>query len=129
MKSLKAYDYFTYAKADGKNVTFGDPADFWLEYSDSVLTLHFTLPVTAPVSAKSVEIAIYDPTIFVDFEFAKEAPASLSGPSPRCRLSVAYPRQPTPKEQRLLGELDTNPAALSSTYGAVFANKLLVNCP
>ena len=28
MKSLKAYDYFTYAKADGKDVTFGDPADF-----------------------------------------------------------------------------------------------------
>src|SRR5947209_1942802 len=39
--SLKEYDYFTYATLDGKKVSFVDPKDYWLEFNDSVLTLHF----------------------------------------------------------------------------------------
>jgi ABC-type uncharacterized transport system substrate-binding protein len=50
--SLKEFDYFTHAKADGKKATFTDPVDYWLEYQDSVLTLHFTLPLKAPANCK-----------------------------------------------------------------------------
>ena len=32
VKSLKEYDYFTYAKANGKNVAFVDPVDYHLEF-------------------------------------------------------------------------------------------------
>ena len=77
--SLKEYGYFTYARADGKKLKFSDATDYWLEYTNAALTLHFTLPLKAPAAAKAMQIEIYDPTIFVDFEFAKDKPALLSG--------------------------------------------------
>ena len=69
--SLKEYDYFTYARADGKKLKFAEPVDYWLEYKDGALTLHFTLPLKVAASAKAMKIEIYDPSIFVDFEFAR----------------------------------------------------------
>src|SRR5882724_11510938 len=46
VESLKEYDYFTYATADGVKVPMNDPLpDFWLDYKDQVLTLNFTVPV------------------------------------------------------------------------------------
>src|SRR5271169_638094 len=41
VESLKEYDYFTYATADGKKAPLADPApDYWLDFNDSVLTLN-----------------------------------------------------------------------------------------
>jgi ABC-type uncharacterized transport system substrate-binding protein len=71
VESLKEYDYFTYARADGKKLKFTDPVDYWLEYKNAALTLQFTLPLKAAASAKTTQIEIYDPSIFVDFEFAR----------------------------------------------------------
>src|SRR3954452_3115012 len=41
VESLKEYDFFTYAKANGKKVTFVDPVDYSLEFNpkDTVLIL------------------------------------------------------------------------------------------
>jgi ABC-type uncharacterized transport system substrate-binding protein len=127
--SLKEYDYFTYARADGKKLKFSDPADYWLEYKNAALVLHFTLPLKAPAIAKAMQIEVYDPSIFVDFEFAKEKPASLTGAPPQCLLTVDLPHQPTPAEQLRLSQLDDVPLDASSTYGEIFANKILVKCP
>ena len=71
VESLKEYDYFTYARAGGKKLKFAEPVDYWLEYKDGALTLHFTLPLKVAASAKAMKIEIYDPSIFVDFEFAR----------------------------------------------------------
>jgi ABC-type uncharacterized transport system substrate-binding protein len=127
--SLKEYAYFTYARADGRKLKFSDPTDHWLEYKNATLTLHFTLPLKAPAPAKVMQIEIYDPTIFVDFEFAKDKPALLSGAPAQCLLTVDLPHQPTPAEQLRLSELDNAPLDASSTYGEIFANKILVKCP
>jgi ABC-type uncharacterized transport system substrate-binding protein len=127
--SLKEYDYFTYARANGRKLKFSDPADYWLEYTNAALTLHFTLPLKAPAAAKAMQIEIYDPTIFVDFEFAKDQPALLSGAPPQCLLTVDLPHQPTPAEQLRLSQLDSTPLDAASTYGELFANKILVKCP
>src|SRR5436190_17195609 len=53
VESLKEYDLFTYAKANGKDVTFVDPVDYSLEFDpkETVLTLHFILPLKAPLKA------------------------------------------------------------------------------
>src|SRR5689334_15136895 len=40
VSSLKEYDFFTKARANGKQVKFADPQDYWLEFKDSMLTLH-----------------------------------------------------------------------------------------
>ena len=37
--------------------------------------------------------------------------------------------QPTPAEQRRLSDLDSNPLEAGSTYGEIFANKIVVTCP
>ena len=37
-----------------------------------MLTLNFLLPFKTPVKAKELKIEIYDPSIFVDFAFAKD---------------------------------------------------------
>src|SRR6516225_588375 len=125
--SLKEYDYFTYARADGKKLKFANPIDYWLEYKNAVLTLHFTLPLKAAASAKAVQIEIYDPSIFVDFEFAKDKPVSLSGAA-QCLLTYDLPHQPTAAEQARLSQLDAVPLDASSSYGETFANRILVKC-
>src|SRR3954464_3322643 len=48
VESLKDFDYFTYAKSDGKKLEFAEPlGDYYLDYDskETVLTLHFTLPL------------------------------------------------------------------------------------
>ena len=53
--SLKEYDFFTYAKANGKTIELNEPAaGYYLEFDPkhTVLTLYFTLPLKAPVKAK-----------------------------------------------------------------------------
>ncbi|HZC95084.1 MAG TPA: DUF1007 family protein [Bradyrhizobium sp.] len=126
--SLKEYAYFTYARADGKKLKFADPVDYWLEYKNAALTLHFTLPLKAAASAKAMQIEVYDPSIFVDFEFAKDKPVSLSG-APQCLATYDLPHQPTAAEQARLSQLDIVPLDASSTYGEMFANKIQVKCP
>jgi len=51
VESLKEYDYFTYARADGKKLKFADAVDYWLEYKNAALTLHFSLPLKAAATA------------------------------------------------------------------------------
>ena len=129
VESLKEYGYFTFARADGKKLKFSEPVDYWLEYTNSTLVLHFTLPLQAPVSAKAMQIEVYDPTIFVDFQFGKDRPVQLKGASPQCSLTVDLPHQPTAAEQSKLSQLDAVPLDAFSTYGQIFANKMLVKCP
>ena len=127
--SLKEYDYFTYATADGKKTELTDPTpDYWLDYADEVLTLNFTLPFKAPVKAKELKVEIYDPTIFVDFSFAKEKPAQLVG-APKCKLDVELPREMTFAEGKKLSEIPADQKNTTMAWGAQFANKLLVHCP
>ena len=52
IESLKEFDYFTFAKADGKKEKFMEPVDYYLEFKDDALTLHFMLPAKAPFKAK-----------------------------------------------------------------------------
>jgi ABC-type uncharacterized transport system substrate-binding protein len=129
VESLKEYNYFTFARGDGKKLKFSEPVDYWLEYENSALVLHFTLPLKAPANAKAFQIEVYDPTIFVDFEFSKDKPVSLSGAPPQCELTVELPHQATPAEQLKLSQLDITPLDASSAYGEIFANKMRVQCP
>ena len=129
IESLKEYDYFTYATADGAKAELTDPAPgYWLDYADQVLTLNFVLPFKKPVKAREVKIEIYDPTIFVDFSFAKDKPAQLVG-APKCKLDVVLPREMTFAEGKRLSEIPADQKNTTMAWGAQFANKLLVHCP
>jgi ABC-type uncharacterized transport system substrate-binding protein len=130
--SLKEFGYFTFAKANGKKLEMKDPTDYYLDYNtkDTVLTLHFTLPFKAPVKAKELNMEIYDPEYFVDFEFKDtKDPVTLVGAPAACKLSVARPQEMTVPPGQQLGEAFFNQLTASDNWGAQFANKIFVKCP
>jgi ABC-type uncharacterized transport system substrate-binding protein len=126
--SLKDFDYFTVAKANGKKTEFEGPADYWLEYKNEVLILHFTLPFKAPVKAQRVDLEVYDPTYFVDFTMAEKDPVTLVGAPAACKLTVVRPTDNSvasnaPVNEQFFNSLD------AGNFGAQFANKISVACP
>lgn len=128
--SLKDFDYFTYAKANGKKTAFNDPVDYWLDFKDAVLTLHFTLPFKSPMKAHDLDVEVYDPTWFVDFSFAEKEPVALVGAPAQCKLAVARPKDASSATAGpQVGEDFFNSLTGDSNYGAQFANKILVKCP
>jgi ABC-type uncharacterized transport system substrate-binding protein len=130
VESLKEYRYFTYAKAgDGepsKRMHFEEPVDYYLEYKDNALVLHFTVPFKTPFKAKALALEIFDPSYFVDFQLDDDKPITLVSAPAGC--TVADIQRPDPaKAFRPTEEIiATGPNA---NYGAMFANKVRVNCP
>jgi ABC-type uncharacterized transport system substrate-binding protein len=126
--SLKDFDYFTRAKANSKQTEFEGPTDYWLEYKNEVLILHFTLPFKAPVKAQRVDLEVYDPTYFVDFTMAEKDPVKLVGAPAACKLTVARPAESNvasnaPVNEQFFSSMD------AGNFGAQFANKISVACP
>jgi ABC-type uncharacterized transport system substrate-binding protein len=126
IEQLKEYDYFTVVTADGVKSALNPPAaDYWLDYKDEVLTLHFTLPFKAPMKPRELKVEVYDPTFFISFELAKETPVRLVDAPAQCKLDVQPPRKLTFWEEKKLAEEGTdNPG----NWGGAFANKILVTC-
>ena len=130
--SLKEFDFFTYAKANDKAVEFNEPqAGYYLEYDpkDTVLTLHFTLPLKAPVKAKELSIEVFDREFFVDFSFAEKSPVKLVGAPAACKLHVINPEQMDTMLAARLSQLGADERDPSLTVGSQFANKIMVKCP
>jgi ABC-type uncharacterized transport system substrate-binding protein len=129
IESLKEFDYFTLARADGKKAEFKPPADYWLEFTDGLLTLHFTMPFAASAKAQSLDLEVYDGTYFVDFSFAEKDPVRLVGAPEACKLAVARPGEGGAAAQGKPGEAFFNNLGPSSNFGAQFSNKIQVRCP
>jgi ABC-type uncharacterized transport system substrate-binding protein len=131
VESLKEYDFFTFAKADGKDVAFVDPVDYHLDFNakDTVLTLHFVLPLKTPVKTKALKLEVFDPTYFVDFALAEKDPVRLEKAPPGCQLSVAKPQELTAEMARKLAEIPPDQQIPSNSYGAAFSNQISVQCP
>jgi ABC-type uncharacterized transport system substrate-binding protein len=130
--SLKEYDYFTVATANGEKLEFSDPpAGYYLDFDkkETVLTLHFTLPLKQPVKAKDLAIEIYDREFFVDFSFADKDPAKLVGAPAQCKLTVARPEEMNAALAQQLSQIGPDQRNTGLSIGAQYANKLLVKCP
>ena len=126
--SLKEYGYFTYLKASGKKVPLVDPVDYFLEFKDAALTLHFMLPLKDPLKVSGLDVEVFDPDYFVDFSFAEKDPVALVSAPQQCALTVARPGDAAPPVQGRLGEsFFQQPGA--ANFGAQFANRISVKCP
>ena len=125
VENLKEYGFFTFAKADGKKEKFQEPTDYFLEYKDSALTLHFMLPLKAPVKPKQLALEVYDPSFFIDFKFEEKEPVKLVGAPADCKINFQRPGE---AEARKLTE-EMVASGDQSNYGAMYANKISVNCP
>jgi ABC-type uncharacterized transport system substrate-binding protein len=131
VESLKEYDFFTYAKADGNKAVFVDPVEYHLEFDpkDTILTLHFLLPLKTPLKAKSLNLEVFDPSYFVDFSFAEKDAVALAGAPAGCALNLTRPQELTAEMARRLAEIPPDGKIPENTYGAAFANKIVVKCP
>ena len=125
VENLKEFGHFTFAKADGKKLKFEEPVDYFLEYKDSTLTLHFTLPLKAPVKPKQLALDVFDPAFFIDFKFEDKDPIRLVGAPVSCELKFQRPGEADVKKltEEMVASGD------NANYGAMYANKILVNCP
>ena len=127
VESLKEYGFFTFAKADGKKEKFLEPVDYYLEYKDGTLTLHFTLPLKTPVKSRQLALEVFDPEFFIDFGFADKNPVKLVGAPASCQMKFQRPSDGAAGAQQI-GEQNFLSGA-NSNYGAMFANKITVDCP
>jgi ABC-type uncharacterized transport system substrate-binding protein len=127
VESLKEFAYFTFAKADGKKQKFLEPIDYYLEYKDTALTLHFTLPVKTPFKATQLVLEVFDPAFFIDFKLADKDPIQLVGAPASCKMAFQRPSDGTASAQKL-NEQTFMSGGDNSNYGAMFANKITVDC-
>jgi ABC-type uncharacterized transport system substrate-binding protein len=127
VESLHEFGFFTFARADGKKEKFQEPVDYFLEYKDGLLTLHFTLPLKTPLKPKLLALEVFDPEFFIDFKFAENDPVRLVGAPAGCQMKFQRPSDGTATAQKL-GEQNFM-AGDNSNYGAMFANKIMVECP
>ena len=101
VESLKEYNFFTFAKADGKKAKFQEPVDYYLEYKDGTLTLHFTLMLKTPVKPRELVLDVFDPEFFIDFKFADKDPVRLVGAPAACQMTFQRPSDGTANAQKL----------------------------
>jgi len=129
--SLKEYDFFTYAKANGKDVAFVEPVEYSLEFDpkETLLTLHFVLPLKTPLKAKALNFEVFDPSYFVDFALAEKDPVSLDKAPDGCQIGVAKPQEMTKEMAQKLAEIPPDGKIPDNSYGAAFSNKISVKCP
>jgi ABC-type uncharacterized transport system substrate-binding protein len=127
VESLKEFGFFTFAKADGRKEKFLEPVDYFLEYKDSLLTLHFTLPVKTPFKAKQLALEVFDRAFFIDFKYADKDPIELVGAPADCKMQFQRPNDGSAGAQKL-GEQNFM-GGDGGNYGAMFANKIMVDCP
>jgi ABC-type uncharacterized transport system substrate-binding protein len=127
VESLKEFGFFTFAKADGKKQKFEEPVDYFLEYKDSLLTLHFTLPLKTPVKAKDLAVEVFDREFFIDFKYAEQDPIRLVGAPAACQMKFQRPNDGSASAQKL-GEGSFTDGG-NSNFGMSFANKITVECP
>ncbi len=127
VESLKEYGFFTFARADGKKEKFQEPVDYYLEYKDTALTLYFTLPLKTPVKPKELVLEVFDPSFFIDFTLAEKNPIKLVGAPAACQMKFERPNDGSAGAQKI-GEQNFLSGA-NSNYGAMFANKITVDCP
>ena len=133
VESLKDFGYFTYAEIDGKRQkdAFNPPVDYWLDYDpkETVLTLHFTLPLREAVKTKQLTIEIYDPEFFVDFGFSETNAVKLVGAPPQCTVTNEKPNDSNfPLVFQRLNKSFV-PSEANVGMGMNFADKISVTCP
>jgi ABC-type uncharacterized transport system substrate-binding protein len=129
IEGIKQFDYFTHAKLGDGTLKFVEPTDFWLEHKDNVLTLNFMLPLEQPVAVATpgFSFAVYDPTYFIAFDFAKDkdAPVRLGEGAPAgCALDLDKPANDDGSQALA----DAFSAELGGYNGATLSRTVRVSC-
>jgi len=87
--SLAHSSYFTHLFVDGNPQAFGEPTAFKVSVEGGKITYSFRLALATPIDmrGKKVELGIWDPSYYVDYEPEPEAAISFApGSPPNCSI-------------------------------------------
>jgi len=131
VESLKEFDYFTFAKVDGRRLEFAAPRDYALEERpDKRVVLHFTLPLVSPArTGRYMTVQVYDPTYFVDFELAPKDPVVLAGAPPGCSKTVLGANPLVVQDGKELAKAFDTGLTPSDDFALKMASRTIVACP
>jgi ABC-type uncharacterized transport system substrate-binding protein len=132
VESLKEYDFFTKARLDGKKIEFNEPSPgYYLVFDpkETVLTLHFDLPLKAPAQGKDLSIEIFDREYFVDFGLAEKDPIKLVGAPAQCKVTIGKPAEMGAALAQQLSQIGPDQRDSGANLSSDFANKISVKCP
>ena len=89
------------------------------------------LPLETPLDPKAqqVSVDVYDPSFFVAFGFATDAPVKISGtPAPGCAAEVEKPDPEGEADAKALSEAFFSQLGPNSNFGSQFAQTAIVKC-
>jgi ABC-type uncharacterized transport system substrate-binding protein len=95
IEGLKDFDYFTQASLAGRDLKLAEPKNYWLEYNNNLLELHFRSPLLQPVptDVKDLAFSVGDPSFFISFDLVKDNPIKLGEGAPKgCAFKVGAPK-------------------------------------
>ncbi len=128
MDGLKEVNYFTFIRLGDKTLKLAAPVDPWLEYKDSILSLHFILPLEEPVPAEApgLSFAIYDETFYIALTYADAKAIKLGeGAPPGCVATLIEPK-PDEEAQKLSDAFSTELGG--GSYGATMSKIVSLSC-
>lgn len=134
INSLKDYDYFTVMRGGGKKLEIGEVTEFGQIWSNERLSLHFHVPLKAPVDPRKDEfmVKVYDPDFFIAMDYPADDPVSVIGAIPAsCKLNVKpVPTDAELEQTRLMlstKDKDWKPET-EEDFGAMFAQPVAIEC-
>ena len=130
VESLSEYDFFTFLGAGDALAEFAAPTNYWLDYENGQLTLHFTLPVKSPSDKMSSvsELAVYDPTYFVAFAFDESNPVQIENKPAQCAAVLRRNETPSDAPERFVPDEVIAQLGAAATFGENFAERVEITC-
>jgi ABC-type uncharacterized transport system substrate-binding protein len=136
VESLSEYDYFSdlYVKgaAEEEELPFTDPKDYWLTMEKDRLELHFVLPVVKELDGKAdLLLDVYDPSLFVDFSFAKPKTVTLEKGGEGCKVALKQPEALDDATMELLAQIPADQRDIPEDLmkmTATLANQVQLTC-
>ena len=99
--------------------------------------MHFAGSIVVPESlekpldarSQEVQVDVYDPSFFVAFGFATEAPVKLSGTAIKgCTAEIKKPDPESEEDAKALSEAFFSQLGPNSNFGSQFAQTVMVKC-
>ena len=131
VEALAEYDYFTFSQVSGKPIAFIKPQEYSMTYEakQQVATLHFTLPLAAPIAAlPAFSFAVFDPTYYVAFTFDKGEAAQIMGAPSGCGISLDRPSQLSAKDQEALSRAASENLSPGEDLAFKLADRAIITC-
>jgi len=91
MVGLAEYGFYTYAGADGRELSFEPVGDQLMRHEDGRTTLAYSIAPTQPVPVGRLELAVNDPEYYVAITFADSSTVTLENAPDGCGVELVPP--------------------------------------